>query len=51
MKKIFLVTATLLLFATYSFADWSPTPLELYVEDEIIYAFDGSKVWMTFIYA
>jgi len=44
MKKSLLVIAMLMLFATWSFADWSPTPLVITVQDEIEYAFDGTEV-------
>jgi hypothetical protein len=44
MKKILLVTFAVMLFATVSYAAWTPTPLEISVQDEVFYAFDGSTV-------
>jgi hypothetical protein len=44
MKKILLVTFAVMMLATVSFAAWTPTPLEITVDDEVFYAFDGSTV-------
>ena len=42
MKKILLVTFAVMMLASVSFAAWNPTPLEISVQDEVEYAFDGS---------
>ena len=47
MKKILLVTFALMLLATWSFAAFAPTALELSVKEEIIYPFDGTDVDFT----
>jgi hypothetical protein len=44
MKKILLVTFAVMMVASVSFAAWNPTPLEISVEDNVIYAFDGTDV-------
>jgi hypothetical protein len=44
MKKILLVTFAVMMLASVSFAAWNPTPLEITVQDEVIYAFDGTEV-------
>jgi len=44
MKKILLVTFAVMMIATVSYAAWTPTPLEITVQDEISYAFDGTSV-------
>jgi len=45
MKKILSVTFAFMLFAIWSFAaPFSPTPLEISVQDKIIYPFDGTEV-------
>jgi hypothetical protein len=47
MKKILLVTFALMMFATWSFAAFAPTPMTITVQDEIIYPFDGTEVEFT----
>jgi len=47
MKKTLLVTFTLLLFSTWSFAAFSPTPQEISVQEQILYDFDGTDVEFT----
>jgi len=47
MKKILLVSFVLMVFATWSFAAFSPTPLEISVQEEIIYPFNGTEVDFT----
>ncbi|MFC1538055.1 T9SS type A sorting domain-containing protein [Candidatus Latescibacterota bacterium] len=47
MKKILLVTFAVMMISSVSFAVWSPTPLEITVQDEIIYPFDGTAVDIT----
>ena len=47
MKKILLVTFALMVVATWSFAAFAPTPLEISVKEEIIYPFDGTDVDFT----
>ena len=46
MKKTLLVTFALMLLATWSLA-FTPTPMEISVPEEIIYAFDGNSVEIT----
>ncbi|MFC1552517.1 hypothetical protein ACFL6P_08145, partial [Candidatus Latescibacterota bacterium] len=45
MKKLFAITFVALLYsASISFAAWNPTPLEIFVQPQVEYAFDGSDV-------
>ncbi|MFC1542164.1 T9SS type A sorting domain-containing protein, partial [Candidatus Latescibacterota bacterium] len=47
MKKTLFAALIMMFFASVSFAVWTPTPLEITVENEIIYPFDGSEVDFT----
>ena len=47
MKKILLVTFAVMMLASVSFAAWSPVPLVITVQDEIMYDFDGTDVDFT----
>jgi len=47
MKKILLVTFALMIFATWSFALFAPTPMEITVPDQVTYLFDGTSVDIT----
>ena len=45
MKKLLVVSMAILLSVSLSFADeWVPVPMELDVEDHIMYDFDGSTL-------
>jgi hypothetical protein len=44
MKKILLVTFAVMMLASVSFAAWTPTPLEISVNDVVYYAFDETTL-------
>jgi len=47
MKKILLVTFAVMMISSVSFAVWTPTPLVITVDDEVIYPFNGTDVDIT----
>ncbi len=44
MKKILLVTFAVMMLASVSYAAWTPVPLEISVQEQVYYPFDGTEV-------